>query len=214
MGYDRTQDIVRATELKGTGNAHFSASRWSLALEDYKEALACLPQREKRQGTSNGKGKERAGVEDADAKEEEEEDGVEQVELAGEDKSVTELRAVLWANVGACHIKEVSFSLWLVLARYISSSLLSSSRMKERWNDAVNACNEGASRFVKQYLLSPSHAESTLNRCRWPQRWPTLQTTPKPCIGAHSPTRSSVHGPACPLHSKVCVVSFLWNGPC
>jgi hypothetical protein len=120
--YEPMQDTVRATGLKATGNAHFSASRWSLALEDYKEALACIPQREKRGGRATRKGKERAGMEDTEDaesgavsdEEQEEEEEIGTVESATEADPVRDLRAVLWANIGACHIREVSFRLVVI----------------------------------------------------------------------------------------------------
>ncbi|BGP15429.1 hypothetical protein JCM10213_005070 [Rhodosporidiobolus nylandii] len=113
---DELKDILlRAQELKTRGNAEFGQGRWEMALETYKEGLAELPVRTTPHGASvKGKGKEKElpeGEEEAVAEPEPEPEEKDMAELS-------ELRAILSANVAACLLK------------------------LERYKDAVKACDD------------------------------------------------------------------------
>ncbi|GAA5866677.1 hypothetical protein JCM8547_002720 [Rhodosporidiobolus lusitaniae] len=116
---DDLKDILeRAQKLKQNGNAEFGQGRLQVALETYKEGLAELPVRT---STLSLKGKEKAVdvEEDPEKKEGEKETASEETEQEKkENDEVSELRAILSANVAACLLK------------------------LNRWKEAVAACDE------------------------------------------------------------------------
>lgn len=107
---------MQAEELKAEGNDNFRAQEWSAALVSYRTGLSKLPARKERD-KAKGKGK----AVDADENPPSDDEG----EPAGESKSVPDqskeveveepvsaieaecakARAVLNANIGACHVK-------------------------------------------------------------------------------------------------------------
>lgn len=106
------ESLPHAEELKLEGNVHFKAGQWDEALVSYRTALACLPVRKGR-----GKGKE---TQERNPPSDDEEEGTdipketeirESEELESNDEGQAEYakaRAVMNANIGACHVKLVS----------------------------------------------------------------------------------------------------------
>lgn len=107
--------LLQAEELKQEGNVHFREKQWHEALVSYRTGLARLPARKEA-----GKGKEKEGREELDllSGDDEEErckdSGTGERVTVGEesnDKGQAECaraRAVMNANIGACHVKLVS----------------------------------------------------------------------------------------------------------
>ncbi|KAF6766387.1 hypothetical protein DFP72DRAFT_16252 [Ephemerocybe angulata] len=136
----RLQD---ANERKSAGNDHFRQSRWTEALVAYQSAINILPKRKDppaKKGAASlhddlddenvpGSGPstsqlpegdedcledethKHAGEEDVDK----EEEGIAMGEVEG--KEVAQLRSVLHANIGACHVKLVCRLVTLILCR-------------------------------------------------------------------------------------------------
>ncbi|KAF8973751.1 hypothetical protein BDZ97DRAFT_1912219 [Flammula alnicola] len=106
-----------ANERKAEGNECFRAGKWNEALVAYRSALNCLPKRPtKPQDTPKPPTREEDGDEDdtapaADMKPTESAEKEEKVVdvsspgVAEADKEVSQLRAVLNANIGACFVK-------------------------------------------------------------------------------------------------------------
>lgn len=113
---DLTGQIAEATLCKERGNAFFKTQDWEAAAGEYLSGLACLPPRPKRKSKGKGKGKERehADLETSAPKDEPaaEESGGAEAEVEEEEEQVEEnaecraLRAILYANVAACRMKQ------------------------------------------------------------------------------------------------------------
>lgn len=100
--------------MKQEGTEHFKAERWAEARASYVSALGRLPKRRiaepkatlpdpeadaEREGGNTDKGKEKV---------EKELDGQELKPLTGLQLECAKARAILNANIGACHVKLVS----------------------------------------------------------------------------------------------------------
>ncbi|GAA5893359.1 hypothetical protein JCM8208_004419 [Rhodotorula glutinis] len=119
--------LEHAQTLKARGNVEFGQGRWSFALETYREGLAELPVRRR-----SLKGKEKAlpeGEVEIEGKGEGEAAGEQgrlgaasardgEVDEEAELDELSELRAILSANIAACLLK------------------------LERWKEAVSACDD------------------------------------------------------------------------
>ncbi|GAA5994467.1 uncharacterized protein JCM10292_002082 [Rhodotorula paludigena] len=107
--------LEHAQQLKQQGNTEFGQGRWEMALETYREGLNELPIRKR----SSAKGKEKALPADAEP-EQSEGTTVQEGDLdeEAESEELSELRAILSANVAACLLK------------------------RNRWKDAVKACDD------------------------------------------------------------------------
>jgi len=105
--------LIQAEELKLEGNVHFREKQWHEALVSYRNGLARLPPRKVRQ-----KGKERAKKEELDPssdddatdtpKSPETTENEDTAEVEADDEGQVECakaRAVMNANIGACHVK-------------------------------------------------------------------------------------------------------------
>lgn len=109
--------LQHAEELKMEGNNYFRAKQWNEALVSYRTGLSLLPPR-KEYKTKKCKGKAKEvdppsdDEEDANAEVEESEPEAQGTdEELPVDKTLTECakaRAVMHANIGACHVKLVS----------------------------------------------------------------------------------------------------------
>ncbi|KAF9569754.1 TPR-like protein [Agrocybe pediades] len=99
-----------ANERKAQGNELFRAGKWNEALVAYQAALNCVPKR------PQPKGKERSPDDNPSIDRTEEAASVTQQEevapidvsspgVSEDEKKLTNLRAVLSANIGACHVK-------------------------------------------------------------------------------------------------------------
>ncbi|BGP54901.1 hypothetical protein JCM8202v2_002488 [Rhodotorula sphaerocarpa] len=108
--------LDRATRLKEDGNREFGQGRWEMAIETYREGLAELPSTRAPDPPPSLKGKEKAVEADTDGGATSGH-GVTEDERAELDEC-RELRAMLSANVAACHLK------------------------LQRWKEAVSACDE------------------------------------------------------------------------
>ncbi|TNY18824.1 hypothetical protein DMC30DRAFT_418483 [Rhodotorula diobovata] len=109
--------LEHAQELKQRGNAEFGQGRWEFALETYREGLRELPVRRR---TASVKGKEKALPSQVGT---DGEDGASyakagEVDEEAELEELSELRAILSANIAACLLK------------------------LERWKEAVSACDD------------------------------------------------------------------------
>ncbi|GAA6035791.1 hypothetical protein JCM8097_005703 [Rhodosporidiobolus ruineniae] len=102
---EELKDILsRAQFLKSKGNAEFGQGRWEMALETYREGLGELPVRTRPHALLAEKGKEKSDGEES--KREEGAEGEEgENEHEKEMEEVSELRAMLSANVAACLLK-------------------------------------------------------------------------------------------------------------
>ncbi|KAJ3545064.1 hypothetical protein NMY22_g2572 [Coprinellus aureogranulatus] len=115
----RLQD---AREHKSAGNDHFRQSRWNQALASYQSALDLLPKRTETEAPSTRLLTEEEEAEfrriaedevadscDAETKPDEEDtaDSAAPEEALSEDqkRQIAELRSVLYANIGACHVQ-------------------------------------------------------------------------------------------------------------
>lgn len=118
-----------AEELKKEGTEHFRAQEWEQSLSKYKSALNRLPKRppsssplEKERkadiGHNEEKSNEVSNSETETTKEPESEEVVQP--LAGLQLECAKARAVLNANIGACHVKLV-INGYIVLNAKISS---------------------------------------------------------------------------------------------
>ncbi|KPV72194.1 uncharacterized protein RHOBADRAFT_66955 [Rhodotorula graminis WP1] len=109
--------LDHAQALKTRGNGEFGQSRWSFALETYREGLAELPVRRR-----SVKGKEKALPEGEDEGKQERTGATVaragEVDEEAELDELSELRAILSANIAACLLK------------------------LERWKEAVSACDD------------------------------------------------------------------------
>ena len=111
--------LLEADELKHEGNEHFRAKHWDEALVAYRAALGRLPKRKSpAKVSSKSDGKRR----DDDGAGQEEQASVSEAasSIVEEPAPSTALeiecakaRSVLNANIGACHVKLVSFFLRL-----------------------------------------------------------------------------------------------------
>jgi len=124
---DIQECIDHAEELKREGNDHFRARRWDEAISSYRTALGQLPSREKRENeTDNGKGKGRDGGDSENDDDDHDDDNwprrtdpeepataesavVPEGPPTEQDLTLAKTRAVLNANIGACHVKLVCF---------------------------------------------------------------------------------------------------------
>ena len=110
--------LLQAEELKQEGNVHFREKQWHEALVSYRTGLARLPTRKEA-----GKGKEKeereelgplSGDDEEETAERWKDSGTgERVDVGEEsnDKGQAECaraRAIMNANIGACHVKLVS----------------------------------------------------------------------------------------------------------
>jgi hypothetical protein len=111
--------LSHAEELKLEGNAHFKAKQWNEALVSYRTGLARLAPRK-----GPGKEKEKPKTEELDPPSDDEGEAIDRPQDSAihESEDVEELewndegqaecakaRAVMNANIGACHVKLVSF---------------------------------------------------------------------------------------------------------
>lgn len=105
--------------MKLEGNVHFRAKEWNEALVSYRTGLAYLPPR-REYGKEKGKGR----ATEVDRLSDDEEDTIpepvnsksQENEVVGEELPVNntlaecaKARAIMNANIGACHVKLVSF---------------------------------------------------------------------------------------------------------
>lgn len=112
---DHQKCLADADELKLEGTEHFRAQEWPQALAKYKSALARLPKRPSleeprpyEQDTEPGDTGEQAGdVPSSKKKKDGEKVKVESPPLMGLQLECAKARAVLNANIGACHVKLV-----------------------------------------------------------------------------------------------------------
>ena len=100
--------------MKTEGNGNFRAQEWSAALVSYRTGLSKLPAR-KELGKTKGKGKEKAanGDDDGDSAGDSKPDPDQNDEvqpISAVEAECAKARAVLNANIGACHVKLVSGS--------------------------------------------------------------------------------------------------------
>ena len=98
--------------MKVEGNDNFRAQEWSAALVSYRTGLSKLPARK---GIAKGRGKEKATDDDDDAnsagKSKPDPDQNDEVQpISAIEAECAKARAVLNANIGACHVKLVSDS--------------------------------------------------------------------------------------------------------
>jgi hypothetical protein len=112
-----------AEELKQQGNDHFKSSQWNEALNAYRSALGRLPKRPLKEEDGKplpGKGKGRDMGEgdgeeikrpNAESGEDVKEEVIPEVEQSELEKKCAQVRAVVNANIGACHVKLVSPSI-------------------------------------------------------------------------------------------------------
>ncbi|EPQ61387.1 hypothetical protein GLOTRDRAFT_90232 [Gloeophyllum trabeum ATCC 11539] len=109
------QSLQEAEELKLEGNDYFRAGKWTEALNAYRTGLGRLPRRKKNLTSKKGKERERdltSGLDEDDDQGDDRplatgnEDGQEpQPPLTEVEKECAKVRAVLSANIGACHMK-------------------------------------------------------------------------------------------------------------
>lgn len=116
----RTQDLLdRAQALKQRGNTEFGQGRWSFALETYREGLAELPVRRR-----SVKGKEKALPEEQDVSDQGRAVSASvregEVDEAAELDELSELRAILSANIAACLLKLVRLFFLRMLASLLT----------------------------------------------------------------------------------------------
>ena len=112
---DHQKCLADADELKLEGTEHFRAQEWPQALAKYKSALARLPKRPSieeplpyEQATEpGGTGEETDEAPSSEKKEDGEKAKVEPLPLTGLQLECAKARAVLNANIGACHVKLV-----------------------------------------------------------------------------------------------------------
>lgn len=141
--------LQRAQELKSEGNDNFRAKLWSEALVSYRTGLAQLPARKEQ---LKGKGKEKiheesdmsSAGENADTNaqgkniaETEDVSGAEAVNPI--EAECATARAVIQANIGACHVKLVCRG---DIPQYLLSTYQSGSFQGEH-QEAVKACTQG-----------------------------------------------------------------------
>ncbi|GJN89557.1 hypothetical protein Rhopal_002544-T1 [Rhodotorula paludigena] len=126
--------LEHAQQLKQQGNTEFGQGRWEMALETYREGLNELPIRKR----SSAKGKEKALP--ADAEPEKSEGNAAQegdLDEEAESEELSELRAILSANVAACLLKLVR-SLLPACVELDPDEQIG----QNRWKDAVKACDD------------------------------------------------------------------------
>ncbi|GAA6012685.1 hypothetical protein JCM8202_003412 [Rhodotorula sphaerocarpa] len=158
--------LDRATRLKEDGNREFGQGRWEMAIETYREGLAELPSTRAPDPPPSLKGKEKAVEADTDGGATSGH-GVTEDERAELDEC-RELRAMLSANVAACHLK------------------------LQRWKEAVSACDEALE--SRQDYVKALHRRATANEAigSWSSLqsalddWNKLETLPEapPSLGA------------------------------
>lgn len=193
------QDLLEhAQELKQRGNAEFGQGRWEFALETYREGLRELPVRRR---TASVKGKEKALPSQVGT---DGEDGASyakagEVDEEAELEELSELRAILSANIAACLLKLVRPT--VPLDDPFHERELTHWRLQERWKEAVSACDDGAPAQLGQpvSLTGAQRSPGTFA----PQLSRTRPTTPRQYIAELSPTKRSGAGAACPPRSKV-----------
>jgi len=102
-------DIKEAQRLKEEGNTYFRSKRWEEALAAYKSALGYLPRRRKEERTAPEESDEGAEVQEplpsGDAGGASSLSSSSMGEASSTDAEFVKARAVLNANIGACHVK-------------------------------------------------------------------------------------------------------------
>ncbi|KAF8641194.1 hypothetical protein AX17_000829 [Amanita inopinata Kibby_2008] len=102
-----TQEDVSAClrygeELKSEGNDHFRAGNWNEALAEYRSGLSRLPQRREKKVVIDLPNTEDAASKNDASRDDEGEEELAETELS---KECAKVRAVLNANIAACHVK-------------------------------------------------------------------------------------------------------------
>ncbi|KAL9936967.1 hypothetical protein V8E36_004202 [Tilletia maclaganii] len=109
------ESIVEASALKDEGNTHFVAKRTAEALSCYEDAVAVLPPQPSRDSRTVEGGDEEDDDAAAGGKGEEEEEIISSAGVvADENADLAEagrLRAVLYANIAACHLASDHYDL-------------------------------------------------------------------------------------------------------
>ena len=102
--------------MKTEGNDNFKAQEWSAALVSYRTGLSKLPARKelgKKKGKGKGKEKVADGDDDGDSAGDSKPDPDRNDEvqpISAIEAECAKARAILNANIGACHVKLVSGS--------------------------------------------------------------------------------------------------------
>jgi hypothetical protein len=161
--------LQHAEELKLEGNEYFRAKQWNEALVSYRTGLSHLPPRREHK---TEKGKERAKEvgdpssdeeEDANAEQESSESEAQENEVTGEEMPIAKIlaecakaRAVMNANIGACHVKLVSFC-WILVVVYITTWLQGDHK------EAVSSCTQGKHLEIDGYSIADFDSEALLD---------------------------------------------------